>query len=373
MTNHKTLGLIFANMHDSSVPELTAERSMASMPFAGRYRLIDFYLSSLVDADATKVGVVTKSNYHSLMDHLGSGRSWDLSRKRDGISILPPYSYSPNSKSVYHGRIEALYNILEYIRNSPVQYVAMMDCDYVCSLDLDDVIDRHVESEADVTMVCCDMSATEEISKNCVTIQRDADGRITDLMQNRYEKGGLLSMNVIVIGRDLLIDLIENAQSRMQVFFERDVLLSNILTLNIRCYEHQGYVRRIYNLNSYYEASMSLLEKENLAALFGKRTIYTKVRDEAPVRYGLNSNVKNSLVADGCVVEGVVENSILFRGTHVAPGAVVRNSIVMQGSFIKTGASLDCVITDKNVTVGEGRKLTGTESYPMYIKKKSTV
>ena len=370
----KTLGIIFANMHDSSVGDMTAKRSMASLPFGGRYRLIDFCLSSLVDAGVSKVGVIAKSNYHSLMDHLGSGRQWDLSRKRGGLSIFPPHRYFEETESLYHGRIQALYNVLNYIKNSDVNYIVMMDCDYVCNVDIDDVVRSHFKTNADVTIVCCDMIPDCEMSKNCVVMRKDDTGRVTEMFMDKCEDDCVLSMNMFVISKEILITMIEDAMTNMYRYFERDVLSSKIDVYRMQCYMHTGFVRRVYSTKSYYDTNMALLDYNNLTNLFiPERPVYTKVRDEAPVRYGIKSAVKNSLLADGCVIEGTVENSVIFRGVKVEAGARVRNSILMQNTVVKSNADLNYVITDKDVTINPDRSLEGDKNYPLYIKKSSIV
>ncbi len=375
MTNKKALGIIFGNMHDGNVAELTKVRSMASLPFGGRYRMIDFALSSLVSASVTKVGVIAKSNYHSLMDHLGSGREWDLARKNEGLSILPPYRASAQeTETLYHGRIQALYNALYYIKSSDVKYVVLMDCDHVANIDLNSVLENHEKTNADVTMVCYNAVPNEDMLKSCVVVKPDANGRAKGLMINSFFEGCLFSMNVFVIDKELLIKMIDDAMSSMLVFFERDVLLANIETLNIQCYVHEGFVRRIYSLKSYYDANMDLLNPDNLSSLFvPSRPVLTKVRDEAPVRYGLNARVKNCLVADGCVIEGDVTNCVLFRGANIAAGARINNSIIMQNTVIGESASLESIVTDKDVIVGNGCNLKGHTNYPLYLRKASKV
>lgn len=372
MLTARALGIIFANMHDDMVGEMTEIRSMASLPFGGRYRLIDFHLSSLVAAGVTKVGVIAKRNYQSLLDHLGSGRSWDLARKRAGLSIFPPYGRS--QEGPYHGRIQALHGIVDYLRHSSEKYVIMMDCDHVCNLNYDDVLKQHIASGADVTVVCRKVVHDEDMERDCVLVKPDLTGRIVELLFDRFEGGCLASMDIFVAAKDKLIDLVETAISRMQTMFERDILLNNIQTLNIRAYDFEGFVRRIYSTRSYYEANMDLLDPANMDALFTpSRPVYTKVRDEAPVRYGIDAKVRNSLIADGCVILGEVENCMIFRGVTIGRDAKVKNSIIMQDTVVSERADLNCVITDKDVVINPDRTLVGHEKYPLYIKKFSNV
>lgn len=361
-------------MHDLSMGEMTSHRSMASLPIGGRYRMVDFALSSMVNAGMTKVGVIAKSNYQSLLDHLENGRAWDLARKREGLAVFPPHSYYGTNESVYHGRIEALSNILTYIEASNTEYVVMMDCDYLCNLDLKKVMREHTENGADITIVCCNLKPNEEIVKNCVAVKSDENGRVKELMLNRCDDGFRLSMNIFIIRKDLLAKMIADAASRMLSNFERDVLINCLSEYNVHAYVHEGYVTRMYSLDSYFDASMGLLNPQNLNALFpAERPVYTKVRDEAPVRYGVNSKVSNCLVADGCVIEGEIENCVLFRGVKIKKGAVVKNCILMQETVVGENASLQYIISDKDVKISDGRSLVGQQSYPVYIRKAVTV
>lgn len=371
MSNKKALGILFANMHDNLMGDLTKHRSMASLPIGGRYRMIDFALSALVAADITRVGVIAKTNYQSLMDHLGSGIHWDLSRKNSGLVVFPPHGYSDGNDSVYHGRIQALWGVRNYIESAPVSNVILMDCDHVANIDVKGLLAEHERTGADVTMLCYD--SDDKVSENSVILKTDG-GKVVDMMIGRMTEGCVQSMNVFVINKAKLLSLLADAMSHMLVFFERDVLLANIDTLNIRCHMHEGYVRRVYSLKSYYDINMDMLKPEVTAELFTpERPILTKVRDEAPVRYGLKAEVKNCFVADGCVIEGRAENCVLFRGATVKAGARIKDSIVMQASEIGEDADLAYIITDKSVKVSDGCVLRGHESYPLYLKKYSTV
>ena len=368
----KALGIVFANMHDDSLGQLTDKRSMASLPFGGRYRLIDFYLSSLVSAGINKVGVIAKNNYQSLMDHVGSGRAWDLSRKNSGLTVFPPHSLA--QEHYYHGRIQAIYNIIKYIENSNVEYVVMMDCNHVCNIDIQAMIDEHISSGADVTMACRERLEGEDAQSDIIAVHCGESGRIDEMLINACEPDFMLSMNVFIIGRDLLVKLVEQAHSRMKLFFEQDILSTSLDKLNVHAYKFNGFCRRLYDLKSYFDANMALLNPENMHSLFpDERPVYTKVRDQAPVRYGLDARVKNTLAADGCVILGDVENCLLFRGVTVGENVVLRNCIVMQDTTIGGDSSLEYVITDKEVTINPGHRLTGDENYPLYIKKLSVI
>ena len=374
MLTNKAMGLIFANMHSSSVGNMTAQRTMASLPFAGRYRLIDFCLSSFVRGGLREVGVIVKENYHSLMNHLGSGKEWDLSRKIAGLMVYPPFIGSL-SGTVYHGKIAALYNVLPYIKESGAKHVVLADCDHVSNFNTAELVNNHIDTGADVTILCYEQQNKDEGGLNATSVLRDENGRVIDIDFNRPPKENfLMSMNIIVINRELLIELVEDAYSHRMIVLERDILQHHVKDLFINTVVYDGFVRRINSVQSYFTSSMSLLEPDNRKCLFDPlKPIYTKVNDDAPARYGIECNVKNSLVADGCIIEGEIENCLLFRGAKVLSGAVLKNCIIMQDTLIKEGANLSYVIADKEVNIGKDRSLMGYESYPLYIQKGSVV
>ncbi|WP_040196684.1 glucose-1-phosphate adenylyltransferase subunit GlgD [Candidatus Soleaferrea massiliensis] len=373
MRKIETLGIIFSNMHDDMIPELTSPRTMGSIPFGGRYRLIDFALSNMVNSGISDIGVVTKSNYQSLIDHLGSGREWDLSRKQGGLSLLPPFGRA--SAGMYRGRLEALAGILNFIKHSQAEYVVMADCDIITNIDFRKVIAYHKEKNADITVAYSNYEIIKDSGMDSTVFEMNEDNRVIDIALNAQHPGNAdVYMNYTVIRKKLLEDLIEQTASRDLYSFRKHILLACKDTLNIYAYEHEGYCRRINSIQDYYLANMDLLNVESRGRLFLKdRPIYTKVRDEVPATYGLDSFVSNSLIADGCVIEGHVENSILFRGVQVGKGAVVKNSIIMQAGVICGDANLDYIIADKDCMIKEGRMLMGFNTYPMFIAKGSVV
>ncbi len=365
---NQAVGVIFSNIHDENVPELSRHRTMASIPFGGRYRLIDFALSNMVNSGITTVGIVTKYNYQSLIDHLGSGKEWDLARKDGGIILLPPYS--DETDLPYTSRLEALKGVTGFLNRRKEEYVVISDCDGISHLDISDVIRYHEEKHADITMVYHEDSDVE--SSYFITLNPDETGRIKGLKinphMNKKEKFNLY-VNVMVINREFLINIIQDAVTRGLSSFGRDILTKQVDTLKIFGYQFDGYYASISSLQRYYRHSMELLDRDVRNELFGARDIYTKVRDSAPSKYINGATVKNSLISDGCVIEGTVENCILFRGVKIGKGSVVKNSIIMQDSVIGTNAQLDCVITDKNVVVRDRRHLAGCESLPYFISK----
>lgn len=373
-TNSNALGIIFPNSYDSLLPELTTDRSMASIPFASRYRMVDFILSSMVTAGIDSVSVLVRENYLSLIDHLGNGREWDLSRKNGGLNIVPPYAQKSSDK--YNGRVEALSSIYNFLNRQKEKYVVMSDSNIAMNFDFKDFLDRHMESGADVTMAYIKTKLPNPGKKFALTnkdlfytLKLDKD-KVEEIKTNPDTKAQVnLSINLFAIERELLIKLISEAYVSGQVFFERDVLSKQLGTLDVRGYEYKGYYARITSMKSYFDESMRLLDVENLDALFEGNPIYTKIRDDNPTRYIKGSKAKNVMVADGCIIEGEVENSILFRGVKVGKGAKVKNCILMQDTEVGEGASIEYLITDKIVKVAPGSKASGTEEFPVYVAK----
>lgn len=373
MLTKKTLGIIFSNMHDYMVGELTSKRSMGSIPVGGRYRIIDFPLSWMVNAGIRDVGVITKSNYQSLMDHLGSGREWDLARKKGGLSILPPFG-SADSSGVYRGRLEALAGIESYIKSNHCKYVVLADCDLIANMDIEAIVNTHIAGDADITVVYNRRAVTQEQVRDTVVFELDGDVVTETRVYPTPDMEHAVYLNVMVIALDRLVELIADSHSRSMFSLVEGVFQAEKGRHRIHGYEHKGPTLRVTNLMDYYQANLALLDPKLQEEIFVRdRPIYTKVRDEPPAKYGLDAKVKNSLVADGCVIEGEVEDSVLFRGVRVNPGVVVKNSILMQNTLVEEGASLDCVITDKDVRIQKERTLAGYKTYPVYIAKGSVI
>ncbi|OUN87142.1 MULTISPECIES: glucose-1-phosphate adenylyltransferase subunit GlgD [Eubacteriales] len=371
-SNTDALGIIFPNAHDSLVQELVAERTMASVPFGGRYRLIDFVLSSMVNSGISNVSIVVKQNYHSLMDHLGSGREWDLTRKRGGLNLVPPYAEA--NVKLYRGRVEALASLVEFLEDQKEEFVIMSDSDVAFNFDFNELIAAHVASQADVTVMYQRSVIPQGLKEDNYTLKLQ-DGRVTELLTNDYRPGVQnLSMNVYIIQRESLIAMIKDASIRGLLYFEKDILARNLELLNVQGFEYTGYTARIADRKSFFEENMRLLDPKNLDALFPEdKPVYTKVHDNAPTRYAMDSLVKNSMVADGCLIEGEVENCVLFRGVKVKKGAKVKNCVLMQNTVVEAGAEVEYAVTDKNVKITADKKLSGTDTFPVYVAKGHTV
>ena len=366
----RAVGIIFSNIHDNNVPELARIRTLGSIPFGGRYRLIDFPLSNMVNSGIDTVGIITKSNYQSLMDHVGSGKDWDLARKDGGVIILPPFGDAASDR-LYTSRLEALKGITSFLFRADEEYVVMTDCDAVSRINYREVIEYHIRNHADITLVYKKLTQDEYVPELATTFTL-SDGRIVDLnYRSPLTECGISNVftNVFVMKKSLLQNIVMDSISHNKRHFMTDVIAENLKGMKIMGFEHKGFYAGISSLQAYYDSSMKMLDQNIRHEIFGDRSVFTKIRDSAPTKYGNSAIVKNSMIADGCIIEGEVENSILFRNVKVARGTVVKNSIVMQNTVLGENCTLNCIIADKNVVVRDRKILSGSENHPFYIGK----
>lgn len=371
---HEAMGVIFSNIYDDSFGDLTKHRTVASLPFGSRYRQIDFVLSNMSNSGIKNIGLITKYNYRSLMDHLGTCDEWDLNRKNAGLTLLPPF-VSGNT-GVYKGKLEALYSAVNYLETANFETVVLSDTTVLCNLDYQPIIEEHLQSGADVTALAT-LETLPGKRHEALVLRADRDLFAKEVLVDKAPlPGEYLGMGMFVIGRKLLLEIIRDAHSKGQAHLEREFLQTrfNRGELKIGIAPVGGVVLRNRDLPSFFQNNMALLKKEVRDGLFfADRPVYTKVRDETPTYYGEESNVKECLVADGCEIRGTAEKSVLFRGVKIEQGAKVKNSIIMQGSHIGAGAELECVILDKDVAVSPGARLVGTPEHTVIVNKGETV
>ena len=364
MIINNTLGIVFANAHDALLKDMTKTSSMGAVPFGGRYRLIDFALSNLSNGGVDKVGVITKSNYYSLMTHIGNGKPWDLDRKKGGIAILPPY-VSPDAQ-IYKGRLEAMHGILEYLKESKEEYVVVCDSDVVANVDIKKLVTYHTDKKADITIVTAHGKKPDG-QEDMMHYTFAEDGKVTGVSFEAADDCDY-SLDIMVIGREMLIDIVNTETEAGRVSLSHGIF-ENYNKYNIYGYKHEGYSKVIDSIESYFEANLDLLCRKVRNDVFSRENpVYTNSRDDMPARYGLSSSVKNSIIADGCIIEGTVKNSVLFRGVKVEKGAVVENCVLMHGTEIGKDAKVKNIITNTFVKITDGNDV-GCEKGVVYIEE----
>lgn len=373
-----TLGIIIGFDGNNDLRELSEHRPVASVPFGGRYRVIDFMMSNLVNSGCYQVAVLMRDKYQSLLDHLGSGKDWDLSRKRGGMFLLPPNAFAPKSSPLvtenYRTSLEALGSISDMLNKNKSEHVLICSADIVANIPLDEVMKEHKKSEADVTIVC-----TKNSEGGAFDMFLDLSPRheVEDI-RNGDNMGGKCkykSMGIYIMKRKYLQSLLSDCVTHNLRSFERDAMQHVFKRGDkVHGYVFDKYSAKIENVKGYFSASMDMLDKDIRDQVFLKnRPILTKIYDEAPTYYGEDAEVSDSLIADGSRIEGTVKNSIIFRGCTIAKDAVVKDSIVLPNSSIGEGVELSYVVTDKGVTVRENRKMVGGATYPVAIAKNATV
>lgn len=374
------MGLVYTSKNDLTLRELTSQRALAAIPVAGRYRIIDFVLSDLVNSGVRNVGIIAQKNYQSLMDHLGSGKEWDLHTRNNGLFILPPFVTRENGGE-YSGVLDALRANFDYLRRSKQKYVILTNSNFIMNTSFETMIEQHIDNDADITLMYKKVGSTElEFSHSSssahVFIDVGEDNIVRDMEVNPNATSfDNLFIDVLLIKRTLLIHLVDQAIANGAKSFEEDILRPFIRSGALKIMAHctSAYYRRIETIKGYFDFNLDLLNQDVRKELFSSRPVYTKKRDDAPAVYRSGAKVTNSIVADGCVIEGTVENSILFRGVHVVRGAVVKNSIIMQDSYIEDNVELENVILDKEVTVRSNGRLIAPRQYPIVIGKNVTL
>ena len=363
-------GIVYAYHSSAALGELTRTRTNASLPFAGRYRLIDFALSSLSNAGVRDVGVIMQRDFQSLLDHVAGGKAWDISRRRGGMRLLPPFGDSRGGD--YAGTAEALNAVMGYLLEVPQDHIVLYPADVLCNLDLHDVIRCHLRSGCGITAVTTDCDPDVEHYR----FTARADGKAEKLLFRQVgHADGKAASEIYIVRKDVLLQLLDRCKAENRFHFHVDCLARYLDEGGeIGLYAHKGFCKRIDSVADYYDASMAMLQAGPRAELFpADRPVRTKERSDVSTYYGEQARVENSLIADGCYIEGTVKNSILFRGVRVAPGAVVENCILMQDTEVAAGATMKFIIADKDVSVSDHELLAGSGKLPHVIPKGSKI
>ena len=366
-------GIIFSSLNDNTLSRLTGDRTVAAIPFACRYRLVDFCLSSMVNANISNINIVANYNYRSLTEHIGSGKDWDLARRTGGVHIISPYQTAHSSTAkLFTTHMEALISMKEYIDEFDEDYVILMDSDNVLNIDLEEVVKAHEITGAKITLVTKDTDS-DYSSKHPRMMVSSVAGKVTDItMSSNYtDRNPELSLGIFIMSTVYLRKLIEEAQGSNSHSLT-NLMLKNYKTQNYRTYKYNGFVASVSSFLDYYKYSILLAKDEEARSslLYRKEApIFTRVHNSAPVVYKNGAKVESSMIADECTIEGTVINSVLFRGVRVEKGAVVKDSVLFSGTYVGKNAKLNCIVTDKDVHINDNVVLSGNENMPFYVQK----
>jgi glucose-1-phosphate adenylyltransferase len=370
--NKEFMGIINLNKKGDNLKELTGTRVVASIPIGGRYRIIDFTLSNMVNAGVNNIGVFSDQKYRSLTDHLGNGSHLGLSTKKDGLFVFSPEN---TKKQVSHimkkGDIYNIFSNIDYIEKSNQDYVIIAPSYMICNIDLKLAMDYHRNSGKKITMIYknIDNADSDFIGTSVLNINEDNNVSSIGVNVGRKKKASI-SMDMYMMKKDLLVDMIYDAVSEGGYLNIEDCISEAVNRIEVGVYEHKGYLKCINSTNSYFQANKDFLNSDISEELFySNRKILTKEKNEQPTLYTSTADVKNSFVATGCFIEGEVKDSIIFRKVHVKKGTVIKNSIIMQGGVIDRDVKLENVIFDKNVYISRYKELKGDEKLPVVVEK----
>ncbi|MCP5455935.1 MAG: glucose-1-phosphate adenylyltransferase subunit GlgD [Thermotogae bacterium] len=366
----KVLGLILCGSKKDNLETLTKKRTSAAVPIFGKYRAIDFTLSNMVNSGINKVGVLTQYNPRSLMDHLGSGKEWNLDRKRGGMFILQPFMSEKDDIMHYRGTSDAIYQNMTLLKRSDEDFVLIGSGDHICNIDFKELYKYHIRNGADITLVTKENDGQYNHKLYGQVVSEN--GRIKKIYEKiDEEKSKELFLGIVFINKSLLMELLYSTVPEGKYDMLMDIIIPNLSKLRVFSYKFEGYWKNIKkSVEEYYKINMDVLNREIRNELFySKRKIYTKLKDFAPAKININAKVSDSFIADGCIVNGIVKNSVLSRGVIVKAGAVVEDSIILQEGLIEEGAKVKRTILDKDVTVRDGRILESRENEIIIIDK----
>ena len=367
------MGIVFTN--DASLGELTNKRTMASLPFGGRYRQVDWALSNLSCAGVRHVGVISRFNYQSLMNHIGDGEEWGLELEEGGLEFLTPYAQSEVHR--YRGKLESIASAMDFLSyGEDDELVVMIDSAILSNIDLNKVIASHVESGRDVTVVTkagvCNGKKIIDLA-----LKLDGKGEVTAMLVDYAAPADYVaSMDMFILSKKWLIEQVQEMIARDKFHMDRDLVMGGWQRgkVSVNVYPFEGIALYNESVEEYFANSLALIQADVRHDIFGgSHPIFTKVRDRVPTYYGEGCDVSNCLAADGCMLEGQVKDSVLFRQVTIAKDAEVENCVIMNDSVVGEGAELKYVILDKNVTVTPGAKLIGTLKNPVIVKRGETV
>lgn len=356
----RALGIILAGGNSNKMGELSQKRAVAAMPIAGSYRGIDFALSNMTNSQIQKVAVLTQYNAKSLNTHLNSSKWWNFGRKQGGLSVFNPMITADNS-SWYLGTANSIYQNIEFLRNGHEPYVVIAAGDGVYKMDYNDVLEYHIQKNADITVVVKDMPEDEDVTR-FGTVKMDEDNRITDFEEKPVmATSHTVSMGIYIIRRRLLIELIEECARDDRHDFVNDILIRYKNIKKIYGYKHTDYWSNISSVDSFFKTNMDFLKPEVRDYFFRQYPeVYSKVDDNPPAKYNPGAKVRNSLIASGCIINGTVENSVLFKEVFVGKNCVIKNSIILNDVHLGDNTVIENCIVESHDTIRPNTHYCGT-------------
>ena len=364
----RALGIILAGGKNNRMRELSNKRAIAAMPVGGSYRSIDFALSNMANSHIQRVAVLTQYNARSLNEHLSSSKWWDFGRKQGGLFLFTP-TVTPDNSWWYRGTADAIYQNLTWLKQCHEPYVVIASGDGIYKIDYNKVLEYHIAKRADVTIVCTD--CRDEDPTRFGVLKLNEDYRVVDFEEKpMVSDSQLISTGIYVIRRRQLIEMIERCAQEERSDFVKDILIRYKNLKRIYGYKMDTYWSNISTAESYYRTNMDFLKPEVREYFFGgDNPIYSKIDDLPPAKYNPGSSVKNSLIASGCIINGQVENSVLFKKVYVGNNCVIKNSIILNDVYLGDNAHIENCIVESRDTIRANSYHCGEDGIKIVIEK----
>lgn len=365
----KTIGIVLAGGNNHGLEDLTQKRAAGAMPIAGSYRAIDFALSSMANSKVQKVGVFTQYNAGSLNKHLSSSKWWDFGRKQGGLFVFTPTITADNG-FWYRGTADAIYQNLEFLKNSHEPYVIIASSDCVYKLDYNKVLKYHIEKKADITIVCKDMPKGVKVERYG-TLKMNEECRVEEFEEKPLvAKSNTISCGIYIIRRHQLIDMIEKAVREERFDLVRDILIRYKDMKRVYGYKLKDYWSNIGTVEDYYKTNMDFLKPEVRDFFFKQYPeVYSKVADLPPAKFNVGAKVKNSLVSSGCIINGSIENSVIFREAYIGNNCVIKNSIILNDVYIGDNTQIENCIVESRGTMRANSQYIGENGIRVVVEK----
>jgi len=371
------VGLCLSDPHPDHMGDGSKNRTLSASRFCGRYRIVDFVLSNMVNSGVFTIGIILNSHFQSLIGHIGMGKEWDLARKTGGVAFFPSYM-TDERQSINNEPNGPLSRACEFLTETNAEFVILADSSVIYNMDYRDAIEAHKKSGADVTAIYTSRQVTKEEAEFIVAFDIADDGRVTGVATavdvniniNANPKHNV-SLGAYIIPKKHFLDLIAGDNNCGVLKFSRVHIAGALDRLRVMAHEHKGYTAQICSLDTFFYYNMDILdiEKRNLLFDYGGRRIFTSRRDSLPTKYGKSAEIKNSIIADGCRIDGIVENSVISRYVEIGPGTVIKNCILQESTIVEGNTQLDHIITDRGVRISENRSLAGCSTYPVYVER----
>jgi len=361
------IGILMLNELEDNIKSLTKSRPIAAIPIGGRYRIIDFVLSNMVNSGIHNISIFTNTKSRSLIDHIDSGKPWDLDRKINGLFL---FNFTSVKSQLMD--IDVLYDNMEYIHRSRQEYVIISSSYMLCNMDYNEAAIYHEESGSDITILYKKANMGKDHYVNCSTLLINEENKVLSVGKNIGVEDNLnISMEMFILKKSTLITILNKCIRLGYHNSIKGAIYDSILDLNVNAYEFKGYLQCIDSVKNYYKTSMDMLNTKITKELFfSSSIIYAKSKDEAPTKYFNGAKVNNALVSNGCILEGSIKNSIISRRVTVHADVEIKNCIIFENCEIKKGCKLTNVIVDKNTILSEDTVLRGDKEFPVVIEKK---